>query len=210
MKKLTLRIFLALALVSFYACQETSRNTEQISKTTEDDFEYVLERFSDLQILRYKVEGFDDLDLQKKKLAFYLYQAALSGRDMIYDQNYKHNLRIRKMLDAIYTTYSGEKSGTEWQQFEVYTKRVWFSNGIHHHYATSKMIPEFSEAYLAELINNSDEGSLPLKNVDGKQGLLDLLTPIIFDPNIDAKRVNLESGVDLLATSANNFYEGVS
>ncbi|MCK5702852.1 MAG: dihydrofolate reductase, partial [Cyclobacteriaceae bacterium] len=88
--------------------------------------------------------------------------------------------------------------------------RVWFSNGIHHHYATSKMIPEFSEAYLAELINNSDEGSLPLKDVDGKQGLIELLTPIIFDPNIDAKRVNLESGVDLLATSANNFYEGVS
>lgn len=210
MKKLTLSIFLAMALVSFYACQETSRDTEQISKTAEDDFEYVLERFSDLQILRYKVDGFDDLDLQKKKLAYYLYQAALSGRDMIFDQNYKHNLRIRKMLDAIYTSYSGEKSGTEWQQFEVYTKRVWFSGGIHHHYATSKMIPEFSEAYLAGLINNSDQESLPLKDLDGKQGLIEFITPIIFDPSIDAKRVNLELGVDLLATSANNFYEGVS
>lgn len=210
MKKLANGIFLALALFTFYACQETSNKTEQINKTAEGDFEYVLDRFADLQILRYKVTGFEVLDLPKKKLAYYFYQAALCGRDIIYDQNYKHNIRIRKTIEAIYNSYTGEKSGTDWNLFEVYAKRVWFSNGIHHHYATTKIVPDFSESYLAQLINNSDESSLPLIGVEGKQGLIELLTPIIHDPNLDSKRVNLESNVDLLETSANNFYEGLT
>ena len=210
MKKLIQGIFLALVLFTFYACQETSNNSEQIDKTADGDFEYVLDRFADVQILRYKVAGFEDMDIQKKKLAYYLYQAALCGRDIIYDQNYKHNIRIRKTIEAIYSSYTGVKSGTDWNQFEVYAKRVWFSNGIHHHYATTKIIPDFSEAYLAQLINDSEESALPLKDLDGKQGLIELLTPIIYDPNVDAKRVNLESEVDLLETSANNFYEGLT
>lgn len=210
MKKLANGIFLALALFTFYACQETSNKTEQINKTAEGDFEYVLDRFADLQILRYKVNGFEALDLPKKKLAYYFYQAALCGRDIIYDQNYKHNIRIRKTIEAIYNSYTGEKSGADWNLFEVYAKRVWFSNGIHHHYATTKIVPDFSESYLAQLINNSDESSLPLIGVEGKQGLIELLTPIIHDPNLDSKRVNLESNVDLLETSANNFYEGLT
>ena len=210
MKKLIYGSLLLLALFAFQACQQSSKEDLQQSKSSDESFDYKMDRFADLQILKYKVSGFEKLELQKKKLAFYLYQAALSGRDISYDQNYKHNIRIRKTIEAIYTTYSGTKSGENWDQFEVYAKRVWFSSGIHHHYATTKMIPEFGEAYLAELISNSQESYLPLDGVDGKQGLIDLLTPIIFDPTIDAKRINLESEVDLIETSANNLYEGMT
>lgn len=165
MKKLTKQIFLALALLAFYSCNETVEKTEQSNKTKDSDFEYVLDRFADLQILRYRVPGFETLDLQKKKLAYFLYQAALSGRDIIFDQNYKHNLRIRKTLEAIFNSYSGDKIGAEWQRFEVYAKRVWFSGGVHHHYATTKIIPEFDEAYFAQLVSNSDEALLPLAEI---------------------------------------------
>jgi dipeptidyl-peptidase-3 len=197
-------------LLTFYSCQQKPEIEEQATRAEGENFEYVVDKFADLQILRYQVPGFDDLDLQKKKLAYYLYQAALSGRDMIYDQNYKHNLRIRKTLEAIYNSYSGEKSGADWDHFEVYAKRVWFSGGIHHHYGNTKMMPEFNSSYFAELVNNSDGAVLPLKGVDGKQGLIDLLTPVIFDPAIDGKKVNLQSNVDLLQTSATNFYDGVT
>ena len=210
MKKLIYGTFLLLAFLAFQACQQPSSEEQKTGAISPDDFEYVMDRFADLQILKYRVPGFDELDLQKKKLAYYLYQAALSGRDIIYDQNYKHNIRIRKTIEAIYETYSGEKSGQDWESFEVYAKRIWFSGGIHHHYATTKMMPEFGEAYFAELINNADEASLPLNGLDGKQGLIDLLTPVIFDSTVDAKRINLESGVDLIQTSANNLYEGMT
>lgn len=210
MKKLTRCSFLALLIFTFFACQETPKQAEEIHQETENDFKYVVDKFADLQILRYKVAGFENLDLQKKKLAYYLYRAALCGRDIIYDQNYKHNIRVRKTIEAIYNSYRGVRSGADWDQFEVYAKRVWFSNGIHHHYATTKMIPDFSEDYLVELIKNSDRNSLPLTGVKGKNGLIELLTTVIFDPDIDSKRVNLESNVDLLATSANNFYEGLT
>ena len=200
---------MSFGLLMFQTCQQSSDN-EQEAKASTVDFDYVMDRFADLQILKYRVPGFDELDLQKKKLAYFLYQAALSGRDIIYDQNYKHNIRIRKTIEAIYDSYAGSKAGADWENFEVYAKRIWFSGGIHHHYATTKLIPEFDEAFLAELINNSDEALLPLNGVDGKQGLIDLLTPVIFDPAIDAKRINLEDGVDLIETSANNLYEGIT
>ncbi len=210
MKKLTKGTFLALLIFNFIACQETPKQAEEIHQKTESEFEYVVDRFADLQILRYKVAGFEKLDLQKKKLAYYLYRAALCGRDIIYDQNYKHNIRIRKTIEAIYNSFRGVRTGSDWDNFEVYAKRVWFSNGIHHHYATTKMVPDFSETYLAELIKNSDRNSLPLKGVDGKNGLIELLTTVIFDPTVDSKRVNLESNVDLIETSANNFYQGLT
>ncbi len=210
MKKLTKGIFLALLLFTFFACKENPTHTDEDGHKAEDDFEYVVDRFADLQILRYKVSGFERLDLRNKKLAYFLYQAALCGRDIIYDQNYKHNIRIRKTMEAIYNSYRGVRSGAEWDYFEVYAKRVWFSNGIHHHYATTKIIPDFSETYFSELIKNSDMNSLPLTGVEGMKGLVELLTPVIFDPDIDSKRVNLESNVDLLETSANNLYDGLT
>lgn len=200
-------ILLLLAWVSV-ACQDSKQDVETNSTTS--PFDYTADKFADIKILRYQVPGFDSLSLQNKKLAYYLYEAALSGRDIIYDQNYKHNLRIRKTLDGIFNSYTGEKTGEEWEQFVIYTKRVWFSNGIHHHYATTKLIPGFSETYFSQLVENTAEEQLPLGGVDGKQGLISMLTPILFDPAVASKRVNLEANADLIKTSANNLYEGVS
>ena len=175
-----------------------------------DDFLYKTEQFADLKIIRYQVPGFDELDLNQKKMLYYLYEAALSGRDIIYDQNYRHNLVIRRTLEAIWTTYNGDKSGVPWQAFEVYTKRVWFANGIHHHYFTKKLEPGFDYAYFEQLVKGSDESALPLEGDQTVDDLLATLKPVIFDPNVDAKRVNKGSDVDKLTSSANNFYEGVT
>ncbi|MCG8311517.1 MAG: dipeptidyl peptidase 3 [Cytophagales bacterium] len=210
MKKLIKGFLCLTAIFLFQTCRQSPREQPLQDKSTDHGFEYVMDRFADLQILKYRVPGFDELDLEKKKLAYYLYQAALSGRDMIYDQNYKHNLRIRKTIEAIYNTYTGAKSGADWEQFEVYAKRVWFSGGIHHHYATTKFIPGFSEGYFSELVMNSAEDTLPLQGLEDKSGLIALLAPVIFDPAKDAKRINLESGQDLIRTSANNYYEGLT
>ncbi|MBA3899095.1 MAG: dihydrofolate reductase [Bacteroidetes bacterium] len=174
----------------------------------EDAFQYVSEKFADLQILRYQVPGFEDLSLQQKELLYYLSQAGLAGRDIIYDQNYKHNLRIRKTLENIVENYQGDRNAAEFEKFMVYAKRVWFSNGIHHHYSTKKFSPEFSPEYFASLVNNS-KGEFPLIEGETKESFIAFLTPVMFDPNIDAKRVNQDKG-DLLLTSANNFYEGVT
>ena len=209
--KRSIYITLLFAVVlSIPSCQQSPPENQTLVSEMDDNFEFVMERFADLQILKYKVPGFDELDLQKKKLTYYLYQAALSGRDIIYDQNYKYNIRIRKTIEAIYNSYSGERRGGEWDNFEIYAKRMWFSGGIHHHYATTKFMPDFSETYFSELVINSDDSSLKMDGVDGKQGLIDLLKPVVFDPNIDAKRINLESGKDLIQTSANNYYEGIT
>lgn len=133
----------------------------------------------------------------------------MSGRDIVYDQKYKYNLIIRRTIDAIYTTYKGDKNTADWKAFDVYAKRIWFSNGIHHHYSNMKMMPDFNETYFAELLNNSDQSLLPL---DGKsiEDFLKLLNPILFDPKVDAKIVNQAAGIDNIKASANNFYEGVS
>ncbi|MCC6251714.1 MAG: dihydrofolate reductase [Bacteroidia bacterium] len=191
-----------------------SNNNKEVDKTkiAEVDtmpFEVEAERFADLQVLRYQVKGFDELSLQQKQLAYYLYEAAMSGRDIVYDQKYKYNLIIRRTIDAIYTTYKGDKNTADWKAFDVYAKRIWFSNGIHHHYSNMKMMPDFNETYFAELLNNSDQSLLPL---DGKsiEDFLKLLNPILFDPKVDAKIVNQAAGIDNIKASANNFYEGVS
>lgn len=175
-----------------------------------DNFEYIADQFADLRILRYKVPGFENLNPQQKELLYYLYEAALSGRDIIYDQNFKHNLRIRRTLDAIVENYAGDRNSEEFKKFMTYTKRVWFSNGIHHHYSSAKFLPEFSQAYFAELVKNSPNGKFPLNTGENKEQLVKNLTPIMFDPKVAPKRVNQAAGQDLVATSANNFYEGVT
>ncbi len=175
-----------------------------------DNFEYIADQFADLRVLRYQVPGFEQLDPQQKEMLYYLYEAALSGRDIIYDQNFKHNLRIRRTLDAIVENYSGDRNSPEFQKFMTYTKRVWFSNGIHHHYSTNKFLPEFSQAYFVELVKNSPNAKFPLNTNETKDQLVKNLTPFMFDPKVAAKRVNQASGQDLIATSANNFYEGVT
>ena len=165
-----------------------------------NEFKYQTEQFGDTRILRYQVPGFDQLDLSKKKQLFFLHQAALWGRDIIYDQNYKHNLDIRNTLESIYTSFNGDRNTDYFNKFEVYIKRVWFSNGIHHHYSMDKFYPEFDEKYWDILIENSTniyKSDIDIKNV-------------IFNKELDNKRVSLDEGVDLLQASANNYYEGVS
>ncbi len=180
------------------------------AKMENDNFKYQTEQFADLAILRYQVPGFDELSLKQKELAYYLYQAALSGRDIFYDQNYKHNLLIRKTLEGIVKSYNGDKNSENWKNFIVYTKRVWFSNGIHHHYSTKKILPDFSEDYFANLINNSDSNLFPVGKNRSVNELVNFLAPIIFDPTVDAQKVNQASDVDIIKTSATNFYENVS
>lgn len=198
----------SVAAIALNACKPKNEPVNE----TETDFKVMTEQFADIQILRYRIPGWDSLTLQQKELAYYLSRAALAGRDMIWDQNYRYNLLIRKTLEEIVTHYEGARTGEQWDAFMTYTKRVWFSNGIHHHYSTRKIEPGFDAAYLAALMKGSAKASFPkiegLLNNDDE--LLAFLTPILFDPAVDAKRVNQESGVDLVASSANNFYRGVS
>ncbi|KAA3620057.1 MAG: dihydrofolate reductase [Calditrichaeota bacterium] len=173
-------------------------------------FEFQTEQFADLRIIRYQVPGFEELDLNTKKLLYYLYEAGLSGRDIIYDQNFKHNLAVRRTLEGIVEHYTGDRSSDDFKNFMTYTKRVWFSNGIHHHYSTAKLKPNFSSAYFKELVNNSSAAPFPLADGETIDQLVGKLLPIIFDPHVAAKRVNLDAGIDNVAGSANNYYEGVT
>jgi dipeptidyl-peptidase-3 len=176
----------------------------------EDNFKYQTEQFADIGILRYKVPGYEKLTIKQKELVYYLYEAALSGRDIYYDQNNKNNLFIRKTLEAIVTSYKGDKQSDDFQKFMVYTKRVWFSNGIHHHYSSTKILPEITPEYFSELIKGSNKKKLPLKKGKTIDQLITYITPLLFDPNIDGKRTNLEPNVDLIQTSAGNFYRDVT
>lgn len=175
----------ALALVS---CQ----------KETDKPFNYTVDKFYDLEILRYQVPGFDELTLQQKTLAYYLSEAALQGRDILFDQNGRYNLRIRRALEALYLNYAGDKQSEEFLLFEKYLKRVWFSNGIHHHYSEDKFLPEFTEAWYRQACT---EAGLA---VDEE------LIPVMFDPAVMPKRTNQAAGQDLVLTSAGNYYEGVT
>lgn len=193
----------------------TSTNNVNISSAPQvvepaDDFKYVSEQFADLRILRYRVPGFEQLPTQQKELLYYLYEAALSGRDIIYDQNYKHNLRIRRTLDAIVTDKKDKSTSPDWVKLSEYAKRVWFANGIHHHYSSNKFLPEFSKEFLAASIRKVPANKLPLQPGEKVEDFIAWLTPILFDPTIAPKQVNKEVGVDLIKTSAVNFYEGVT
>lgn len=185
-------LFLAIIATTF-ACSPP----ENQKKATEnsDDFKYITEQFADLKIIRYKIPGFDKLSLSQKKLVYYLTQAGLSGRDIIWDQNYRYNLSIRTALENIVKNYSGDKSGSDWNNFMTYVKRVWFSNGIHHHYGMQKIAPEFSKEYLQSLMEATNTS------------LDEEIVNVIFDPEKDAKKVNLDPEKGLLIGSATNFYD---
>lgn len=175
-----------------------------------ENFNYIVEQFADLQLLRYRVAGFENLSLRQKELIYYLSEAALEGRDILFDQNGKHNLQIRKLLEAVYVSYSGDRNNPEFQGLEVYLKRVWFSSGIYHHYACDKFVPAFSPEFLRECIEQVDVASLPLKDGESVQAMCDKLFPVMFDPKVMPKRVNQADGEDLVMTSAANYYEGVT
>lgn len=171
-----------------------------------EEFSYIVDQFADLQILRYKVPGFENLSLRQKQLLYHLSEAALMGRDILFDQNGRHNLVIRRTLEAIYQYGTVDKSSTDYQAFEVYLKRVWFANGIHHHYGEDKFIPGFSEAFFDAAVRSVDASLLPLKAGETVDTLLARLKPVIFDPVVMPKRTVQSGDTDWIQASANNYY----
>lgn len=190
------------------SCSTGQKHEQQTAQV--DTFTYFVEQFADLKILRYQVPGFDTLSLKQKKLIYYLSQAAIAGRDIIYDQNGKYNLAIRRTLEAIVETYKGDRASDDFKKFIVYTKRVWFSNGIYHHYAKDKFIPDFSDAYFKQLVVASDETKLPLSKGESVSMLLEKLIPVMFKADVLPKKVCQDPGKDLVLNSAVNFYDGVN
>ena len=176
----------------------------------EKTFDYTVEQFADLQLLRYVVHGFEDLSLEQKELVYYLSQAALEGRDILFDQNGKYNLVIRRMLETVYTDYQGNRADADFVNLEIYLKRVWFSNGIHHHYASDKFVPAFTPEFFRTALKNVDAAKLPLADGETVDTLCDRIFPVIFDPKVMSKRVNQADGEDLVLTSAANYYDGVT
>ena len=193
------------ALSLLTACGGTKKPTAEADK-----FDYTVEQFADLQILRYRVPGFENLSLKQKELVYYLTEAALQGRDILFDQNGKYNLTIRRMLEAVYTGYKGDKNTPDFKAMEVYLKRVWFSNGIHHHYGSEKFAPGFSPEFFKQAVLSVDASTLPVAEGQTVEQLCDEVFPVIFDPNIMPKRVNQAAGEDLVLTSACNYYDGVT
>ncbi|NQY06344.1 MAG: dihydrofolate reductase [Flavobacteriaceae bacterium] len=197
--KLKRNLPVALAVTMSFSCKQEPRapenaEVEEVADQAADtDFDYVVDQFADLKILRYQIPGFNELTLNEKKLVYYLTQAGLAGRDIMWDQNYRHNLKIRKALENIYTNFNGDKNSDDWKNFETYLKRVWFSNGIHHHYSTAKIKADFSQAYLETL----------LKDTNTK--LATEALAVIFN-TADVKKVNKADGVDIVLESAINFY----
>lgn len=173
-------------------------------------FNYLDERFADIQMLRYRLNGFDELTLRQKLYIYCLSQATLYGRDITFDQQGKYNLRIRKILELIYTDYQGDRSEQNFKALEIYLKRVWFSSGIHHHYGCEKFKPEFTEEFFSCAVRSLAMEKLPLMQGETVDDLLNKLVPLIFDETLLAKRVNLADGVDLVRTSACNFYENIN
>ena len=171
---------------------------------------YIDEKFADIQLLRYKLEGFEALRLQQKIYIYYLSKAVLSGRDITFDQFGKYNLSIRKVLESIFLLYNGSRDTHDFQALTVYLKRVWFSNGIYHHYGCDKFKPEFSKDFFCDAYNSLSYEQLALGSEEGKNNLLNEILPVIFDADYLPKRVNKAEGVDLIKTSACNFYEDVS
>jgi dipeptidyl-peptidase III len=175
-----------------------------------DDFEYFVEQFDDISVLRYKLPEFELLPLQQKTLIYYLSQAALCGRDILWDQNFRFNIKIRKTIEAILEYYSGEKKTSEFNAFLVYSKKVLFSNGIHHHYSNDKMIPGFSRKYFATLIKNVGQKNLPLSGGQTEADLISILIPVMFNKELFGRKVEQRKGADLIIESAINLYEDVN
>ena len=190
---------MAAALVSITTLTACNSSQKEIA---ESEINYNVDRFADIEVIRYTVPGFEDLSLNQKLLVYYLTEAALTGRDILWDQNNKYNLQLRDLLENVYTNYQGSKNSADYLAFEKYLKQVWFGNGVHHHYSMDKFVPEFSEEFLREQIAALPEDKRPADEA--------ILMKLIFDPSFMAKRVNQAEGEDLIVTSANNLYEGVT
>lgn len=173
-------------------------------------FVYEADRFADIRVLRYQIPGFDQLSLPQKKLLYFLSQAGMSGRDIFYDQNYRHNLRIRRTIEQIVQHYTGDRSTADYNAFLTYAKQLWFANGIHHHYSSDKFTPGFTAGYFRQLVQDSPAATWPLTEGQTLDALLTQLEPVIFDPAVDAKKVNTAADVDKITGSAVNFYRDVT
>ena len=205
MNKLSLIIIIVMS-ISLFSC--TPKTQQQAGD--EPPFQFLTEQFADLRIMRYQIPGFEDLSLKQKEFIYYLSQAALAGRDITFDQNYKYNLAVRRTLEEILKHYAGERQNQQWYDFTVYLKRVWFSNGIHHHYSTDKFMPGFSREYFTELIKDSPESEYPMQDGQDLAAFTEWIGEIIFNPEIAPKRVSTNADADLITNSACNFYEGVT
>lgn len=210
MKKL---LIIVMALVALASCKKEEKAEERLQLYTPEieDFDYIVDRFADLQILRYRVVGIENLSLQQQELLYYLSEAALCGRDIIYDQNGKYNLAIRTLLESVYTMEGIDTTSADFKAMEVYLKRVWVSNGIHHHYSGVKFEPGFTQAWFEEHINKLPFEKLPLKEGQSKDELFAELLPVIFDPTVMPTHKNQTDGEDVIVTSASNYYgDGVT
>jgi dipeptidyl-peptidase III len=175
-----------------------------------DDFKYFVDQFEDMRVLKYRVPGFETLTLQQKKFIYYMSQAALSGRDILWDQNFRFNLKIRKTLEAILNSYSGDRTSLQFKYFLIYVKRVFFANGIHHHYSNDKLKPGFDADYFSTLLKGTDSEKLPLKDSETPDQLISTLVPLIFDEKLYNRKIERREGADIVAESAINMYEGVT
>jgi dipeptidyl-peptidase III len=175
-----------------------------------EDFKYFVDQFEDMRVLRYKLPNFEALTLEQKIFAYYLSQATLSGRDILWDQNFRFNLLIRKTIEAILNYYSGDKTSAEYSSFLVYAKRVFFANGIHHHYSNDKLVADFSLSYFTTLIKGTDKIHLPLANGQTVNDLISFLTPVIFDEKLFGRKIEQRSGADMISGSAINLYQNVT
>lgn len=191
-----------------FACSGNQSEKQAITPPV-DSFDYKVDTFADIKILRYRVPGFEILTLKQKEMIYYLSQAAIEGRDILWDQNNKHNLAIRRTLEAIYENYA-DKSSDDFIKLQTYLKRIWMANGIHHHYSEDKLMPEFTADFFANAVKSLDQKLLPLREGETSEQLIAKLTPILFDPKVMPKKTNQAAGVDLITTSANNYYEGVT
>ena len=185
--------------------------TQQANAVVDKNFDYHVDRFADIEVLRYEVPEFDRLSLNQKLMVYYLGEAAQAGRDILWDQNGRYNLQIRKLLENIYTNYKGDKNSPDYKAFETYLKQIWFGNGIYHHYSTDKFTPLFSESFFTEQVNALPDSMLPLEPGQTKAQMLSVLTPVIFDPTVLPKRVSQDGSGDVVASSASNLYgDGVT
>ena len=186
----------------------TGQQSDTASQNSDKEFNYVVDQFADLEILRYKVPGFESLSLRQKQLLYHLSEAALMGRDIFFDQNGRYNLAIRRTLEAIYTNYKGDREDPQFKALETYLKRVWFSSGIHHHYALDKLAPGFSPEFLMDCIHQIDAKKLPLRENQNVDQFMIEIAPVIFDPGVMPKRSVQSGDGDLIKASSNNYYGG--
>ncbi len=203
-----LKIVLSIGVLAFFAACNSSEKSNSNSK--QSNFNVMAEGFADLQILRYQVPGFENLTAKEKELCYYLYEASLCGRDMIYDQKSKYGILLRKTIETIYGTYNGDKNNEDWKKFSDYAGRFWFSNGNHHHYGNEKFIPECSADYFKSLIMNSDTAALPKETGENALAFWTRVNPLFFDLKVEPKCVDLRSGIDNITASSVNFYQGVT